>query len=83
MSSDDYLRMELSAFVSKEYGNEVLGVCRVPLYVMENNYHGLPAFLDNKFAGNAKDQLIESLVALDIMSIDEVENAQSCSRRGP
>jgi len=84
MTIEDYVRAEKNASTSEEFGDEVFGVCRVPLYTMKGkgDYFGFPAFLDNVFAGNASDQLVAALVALEIMTAAEVELAQSARRRG-
>jgi len=49
---------------------------RVPLYTRERNKGGLPMFLKNNFAGNAKQQLIEALRIKNILSDEEIK---SCS----
>ena len=53
---------------------------RVPLYTRERNDGGLPMFLKNNFAGNARENLIESLVRFNVLSSDEVKTAleKSC-----
>jgi len=83
MTIEDFVQVEKNASTSEEFGDEVFGVCRVPLYTMigKGNYFGFPAFLDNVFAGNASDQLVRALVALEIMTTDEIELAQSARRR--
>ncbi|KAK9499324.1 hypothetical protein O3M35_002377 [Rhynocoris fuscipes] len=79
--SPELLRnIELRSTKALEYGNEVLGVLRVPLYTMGDGYRGFPAFLQNKFIGNAKYQLIESLKLLNIMSVEEIEKALNPER---
>jgi hypothetical protein len=47
----------------------------VPLYTMEDDYSGFPAFLENNFVGNAREQLLEALIKTDIMTRDEVNVA--------
>ncbi|XP_073975833.1 U8 snoRNA-decapping enzyme-like isoform X2 [Rhodnius prolixus] len=77
VSSELFRTIELRSTKSLEYGNEVLGVLRVPLYTMCDGYRGFPAFLQNKFIGNSKQQLIESLKLLNIMTSDEIEKAKN------
>ena len=48
---------------------------RVPLYTRDRNNGGLPMFLKNNFVGNARDNLIESLVRFNVLSSDEVKIA--------
>ena len=57
---------------------------RVPLYTRERNDGGLPMFLKNNFAGNARENLIESLVRFNVLSSDEVKTAleKSCWMKG-
>ncbi|CAB3387944.1 Hypothetical predicted protein [Cloeon dipterum] len=57
------------------YGEEVLGWVRVPLYTMTDGYNGFPAFLDNNFVGNARDQLLEALIKTGIMTKEEIDSA--------
>lgn len=54
---------------------QVLGWIRVPLYTMEDDYSGFPAFLENNFVGNAREQLLEALIKNEIMTRDEVNVA--------
>ncbi|KAK8394507.1 hypothetical protein O3P69_006588 [Scylla paramamosain] len=58
-----------------EYGMEVMGSVRVPLYTMANMYSGLPAFLNNKFTSIAKEQLLLSLYHTKLLSEEEVKLA--------
>ncbi|XP_045125620.1 U8 snoRNA-decapping enzyme-like [Portunus trituberculatus] len=58
-----------------EYGKEVMGSVRVPLYTMHNMYSGLPAFLNNKFTSIAKEQLLLSLYHVKLLSEEEVKLA--------
>lgn len=51
---------------------QVMGIVRVPLYTMSNMYNGLPAFLNNKFAGTAKQQLLLSLHHVKLLSEEEI-----------
>jgi U8 snoRNA-decapping enzyme len=54
---------------------QVLGWIRVPLYTMKDSYSGFPAFLENNFVGNARQQLIEALIKIGVMSRDEIDAA--------
>lgn len=40
---------------------------------MENHYGGLPAFLNNRFVGGAKQQLLLALYHTKILSESEIE----------
>lgn len=51
---------------------QVFGTIRVPLYTMANEYSGLPAFLNNKFIGIAKQQLLLALYQQKIMPESEI-----------
>lgn len=80
ISMENFIQLEKDSLSSKEYGKEVFGNLRVPLYTMENNYNGLPAFLNHKFVGNAKQQLLLGLVHGNILTEVEVEEAISNSQ---
>ncbi|RXG53712.1 U8 snoRNA-decapping enzyme [Armadillidium vulgare] len=70
---EDLVELEKRCLTSKEFGIEVLGTVRVPLYTMNNEYGGLPAFLNNKFIGTAKQQLLLSLHHTRILNESEIE----------
>lgn len=72
VSESKIAEIERNSLKASDYGEEVLGNFRVPLYTMEGSYRGFPAFLRNNFAGNAKTQLLESLINLNILSPDLV-----------
>ncbi|CAG0923659.1 unnamed protein product [Notodromas monacha] len=62
--------------------DEVCGHVKVPLYTMREDSHdnyGFPLFLKNQFAGQARDQLLEALVKLGVMTQDEVDAAVTAS----
>lgn len=80
VNEEDFFEIEKRGLSAKEYGVEILGLMRVPLYTRERNDGGLPMFLKNNFAGNARENLIESLVRFNVLSSDEVKTAleKSC-----
>ena len=48
---------------------------------MGDSFRGLPAFLTNNFAGNAREEFMYALVKLDILSEDEMKKAfDSCNQ---
>ena len=51
---------------------QVLGLLRVPLYILGDRRGGLPAFLENNFIGNARDQLIIGLHNEKLLSNEEM-----------
>lgn len=67
--------IEQNSLKAIDFGEEVLGNFRVPLYTMGDSYRGFPAFLKNNFVGNAKGQLLQSLINLDILSSDSISMA--------
>lgn len=40
---------------------------RVPLYTLRDGVGGLPAFLENTFIGNAREQLLEAIQNLGLL----------------
>ncbi|KAK0134989.1 U8 snoRNA-decapping enzyme [Merluccius polli] len=54
-----------------DHGLEVLGVVRVPLYSMTDG-GGLPSFLSNGFAGNARAQLLDALTRFHLVAPDDL-----------
>lgn len=47
--------------------SQVLGLVRVPLYTLRDGVGGLPAFLENTFIGNAREQLLEAIQNLGLL----------------
>ena len=58
---------------------KVLGLVRVPLYTLHNGL-GFPAFLNNQFIGNAKQQLLTLLRERGLMDTEQLEDAMKTSR---
>lgn len=65
----------MTIFIYIIYRYQVLGWIRVPLYTMADGYNGFPAFLENNFVGNAREQLLEGLIKTGVMTRDEVNVA--------
>ncbi|GAB1294605.1 U8 snoRNA-decapping enzyme [Apodemus speciosus] len=59
--------VEARAPQAKDHGLEVLGLVRVPLYILRDGGGGLPAFLENSFIGAAREQLLEALQELELL----------------
>lgn len=75
ITMDEIISMEHSALKCESYGDEVMGLIRVPLYTMDDGFRGFPAFLTNHFVGNAKQQLLHGLVKAGIMTQEEINKA--------
>ncbi|XP_014672300.1 PREDICTED: U8 snoRNA-decapping enzyme-like [Priapulus caudatus] len=75
VSLQEFLSIETAAYGAPDYGSEVLGVMRVPLHTLEDGKGGLPAFLQNRFVGAARDQLLFALQTTGIMSGDDITSA--------
>ncbi|XP_018016749.1 U8 snoRNA-decapping enzyme [Hyalella azteca] len=73
LSMDQFVSLEKNATSAEEYGVEVFGTVRVPLYTMNNKYGGLPAFLNNRFIGCAKQELIMALFSIGILTDDQID----------
>lgn len=57
------------------FHEQTLGVIRPPLFTMGDGYRGLPAFLSNSFAGNARQELLIGLQHFKLLSEDEIQEA--------
>ncbi|XP_058513081.1 U8 snoRNA-decapping enzyme-like [Ochotona princeps] len=64
---EQLVAVEASAPRAREYGLEVLGLVRVPLYTLRDGVGGLPTFLKNSFIGTAREQLQEALHDLGLV----------------
>ncbi|CAK9294956.1 unnamed protein product [Gordionus sp. m RMFG-2023] len=73
----DFMELEKNCLTAHDYGKEVMGFCRVPLYTMNDGYRGFPAFLNQNFIGHSKYQLLKSLSSTGIMSDSEIKQASS------
>lgn len=65
------VEMEGGATRAEDWGSEVLGVLRCPLYTLPNGL-GLPAFLRHNFIGNTRSQLLTSLERRGLLTAEEV-----------
>uniref|UniRef100_UPI0037E8A8AF U8 snoRNA-decapping enzyme isoform X1 n=2 Tax=Semicossyphus pulcher TaxID=241346 RepID=UPI0037E8A8AF len=63
-----------AASTATDHGQEVLGMVRVPLYAMKGG-GGLAAFLSHSFIGNARSQLLDSLLRLNLVAPEELHKA--------
>jgi U8 snoRNA-decapping enzyme len=71
VSMEQLKEIEKNCLSSRDWGYEVAGIIRPPLYELDKD-RGFRQFLKNKFAGNAAYQLIRSLFYLDIMKKHEI-----------
>lgn len=73
VSHDQFKAMEQKSLVAEEYGKEVLGIIRPPLYKISPN-KGFSVFVQSNFIGNALVQLLKTIDHLKILKIDELLN---------
>ncbi|XP_038178736.1 U8 snoRNA-decapping enzyme [Arvicola amphibius] len=66
--------VEARAPQAKDHGLEVLGLVRVPLYILRDGVGGLPTFLENSFIGAAREQLLEALQDLELVNPGTIAN---------
>ncbi|XP_020490997.1 U8 snoRNA-decapping enzyme isoform X1 [Labrus bergylta] len=62
-----------AASTATDHGLEVLGMVRVPLYTTKGG--GLASFLSHSFIGNARSQLLNSLLRLNLVAPEELHKA--------
>ncbi|XP_065798603.1 U8 snoRNA-decapping enzyme isoform X2 [Muntiacus reevesi] len=67
LSLEQLTAVEIGAPRARDHGLEVLGLVRVPLYTLRDGVGGLPAFLENTFIGNAREQLLEAIQNLGLL----------------
>uniref|UniRef100_A0A8C4NEV3 U8 snoRNA-decapping enzyme n=1 Tax=Eptatretus burgeri TaxID=7764 RepID=A0A8C4NEV3_EPTBU len=72
--------VERAALRACEYGAEVMGMVRVPLYTLRDGVSGLPAFLCNSFAGTAREQLLWALAARRLLPPGRLREACEIAR---
>ncbi|MEQ2187380.1 hypothetical protein GOODEAATRI_004171 [Goodea atripinnis] len=69
-----------AASTAADHGLEVLGMVRVPLYSTKS-HAGFSCFLSHSFIGNARSQLVDSLLRLHLVSPGELRRALRSSQR--
>ncbi|XP_022342132.2 U8 snoRNA-decapping enzyme-like [Crassostrea virginica] len=70
-----FQEIELGNLKAPDYGSETLGIIRPPLFTMGDGYRGLPAFLSNSFAGNARQEFLIGLQHYKLLSESEIQEA--------
>ena len=78
ITEQEFYNLEQNGLKAREYGVEVLGLIRVPLYCRKRNNGGFPMFLKNNFAGNARANLLDTLVIKQILTKDEIQTCLNC-----
>lgn len=73
-SMQDFNQIELDSMKSKDFGGEVMGIIRPPLYQTFRD-RGFSIFIKNQFIGNALMQLLKAVVFLKIMNLEEIKIA--------
>ncbi|TFJ96587.1 plasma protease C1 inhibitor [Platysternon megacephalum] len=81
LSLEQLRALENGAPRAEEHGLEVLGLVRVPLHTLRDGVRGLPTFLSNRFAGCAREQLLEALRVLRLVPEAELRRADAASRK--
>lgn len=77
----EFKEIERCALEAEHFGEEVLGITRVPLYTMADDYHGLPVFLTHRFIGNCREQLLKALEFRNILNEEELQKAVDNSQK--
>ena len=60
---------------------QTFGVIRVPLVVLGDGVRGLPVFLANRFAGNAREQLLFTLRKFNIIPEDQLTKIMEAANK--
>lgn len=75
MEEEQIVEVErVAASTATDHGQEVLGMVRVPLYTMKGG-GGLASFLSHSFIGNARSQLVDSLLRFNLVAPEELHKA--------
>ncbi|KAK3084135.1 hypothetical protein FSP39_008783 [Pinctada imbricata] len=75
VSIEEFKKIELGNLQASDYGSESMGIIRPPLFTMGDGFRGLPAFLSNNFAGNARQELLMGLEHFNLLTSQEVNKA--------
>ncbi|GBN16545.1 U8 snoRNA-decapping enzyme [Araneus ventricosus] len=82
VSIQDFKTIEKEVLEAEDFGLETMGIFRVPMFTMRDGYRGLPAFLNNNFAGEAKNQLLNLILLRKLMTPQEVKVVLENSQKG-
>ncbi|XP_006983679.1 U8 snoRNA-decapping enzyme [Peromyscus maniculatus bairdii] len=74
LTAEQLQAVEARAPQAKDHGLEVLGLVRVPLYILRDGVGGLPTFVENTFIGDAREQLLDALQDLELMDPGIISN---------
>nr|XP_020473568.1 U8 snoRNA-decapping enzyme-like [Monopterus albus]XP_020473569.1 U8 snoRNA-decapping enzyme-like [Monopterus albus]XP_020473571.1 U8 snoRNA-decapping enzyme-like [Monopterus albus] len=69
-----------AATTATDHGHEVLGMVRVPLYTTKGG-GGLSSFLSHSFIGNARSQLVNTLLRFNLVAPEELHKALTHSMK--
>jgi len=75
ISVEAFKAIEADAGQAVHFGTEIYGLTRVPLHTRPYGLKGLPRFLCNVFAGNARSQLLYGLQSAGLLNQREVQKA--------
>ncbi|KAI3388236.1 hypothetical protein SNEBB_008431 [Seison nebaliae] len=67
-SEEDMRELVEKSMKAKDFGTEVCGLIFPPIYTMRNEVGGLPTFLQHKFVGCTRNQLLRTLRYLELIS---------------
>ena len=76
VTNEAYREIELDSMQSHDYGGEVMGIIRPPLFET-NRERGLSIFISHQFIGNALVQFLKAIVYLNILPKQSVIRAIS------
>lgn len=82
VSIEDFKDIERNIHAARDFGKETMGILRVPMFTMDDGYSGLPAFLNNCFVGEAKNQLLNFLLITNLLSPEEMNVILKNSEKG-
>ncbi|KAK3602913.1 hypothetical protein CHS0354_039329 [Potamilus streckersoni] len=71
----EFQEIELKSLSAPDFGSEVMGVLRPPLFTMGDGKRGLPAFLTNSFAGNAREELVYAIRHFKLLTDEDLEES--------
>ncbi|KAL3852422.1 hypothetical protein ACJMK2_016064 [Sinanodonta woodiana] len=75
VSMIEFREIELKSLSAPDFGSEVMGVIRPPLFTMGDGKRGLPAFLTNSFAGNAREELVYAIRHLKLLTDTDLQES--------
>nr|CAB3264490.1 U8 snoRNA-decapping enzyme-like [Phallusia mammillata] len=77
-TEDEFKKIEMQTLKAQDWGGETMGIIRVPLDCLpltDKPYGPMPHFLLHNFVGNAREQLVKTIVEKQLVNVEDMQHA--------